>query len=62
VKTGVKCAFQIQPASLHLAVAFTTLAPTSVTAALAPAGDLLGNVLLFIFFASAGVAQVEICS
>lgn len=42
------------PTATALAVAFATFAPTSWTRTLALAGDTLGNVLLFVFFASVG--------
>ena len=46
------------PTATALAVAFATLAPTTTTStsSLATAGDSLGNVLLFLFFATAGAA------
>ena len=44
------------PTATAFAVAFATLAPTTLTSSLSRAGDSMGNVLLFVFFASAGAA------
>tara|TARA_B110001450_G_scaffold175747_1_gene164098 strand:- start:2767 stop:4080 length:1314 start_codon:yes stop_codon:yes gene_type:complete len=52
----------ILPTETLIAVAFATLCPSGWNDRLRPAGDLLGNLLLFIFFASAGAAGGAITS
>ena len=44
------------PTATAFTVLFATLAPRRVAAYLAPAGDLVGNAALYVFFASAGAA------
>ena len=44
------------PIATVLAVTLATIAPSHVTAKLAPAAELLGQLLLFVFFATAGAA------
>ena len=46
----------VLPTTTAFAVAFATMSPARWTAGVAPAGDILGNALLFVFFASAGAA------
>lgn len=46
----------VLPTATLVSVLFATATPSRWSSALAPAGDALGNLLLFVFFASAGAA------
>ena len=52
----------ILPTETLIAVAFATFCPRSWNKRLQPAGDAMGNLLLFVFFASAGAAGGAITS
>jgi len=52
----------ILPTETLIAVAFATFCPRSWNERLQPAGDAMGNLLLFVFFASAGAAGGAITS